>query len=135
MIRKRILQVAVMLATSALQTKENFVLGLLKYILSMQFVESPQHPVYSETLKEFQSTCTIQLHQLATVLPNFLMVSQRTILKPDYADIIQTFYDELEARVNEMINTQPLEDRQKVSFQTFLFIIMYGTPLLWLSVC
>ena len=67
------------LSTSALKTKEHFILGLLKYIFTMQFVDNANHPVYSDAMRELRDACTQQLHQLAISIPDFLIVRIRNI--------------------------------------------------------
>ncbi|KAI9791463.1 MAG: hypothetical protein M1816_003807 [Peltula sp. TS41687] len=110
LIKKRVLQVAVQLATSVLQ-RENFTLRVLQEIFTSQPLDQPAYLPYSDAVKELQSACTHDLHQLAYKMPDFLM----------------TVYDDLEAKINEIIRTYPLDYRPKIAFQTFLFIIIHRT--------
>lgn len=73
MVKRRVLQVGVELATSVLK-RENFTLTVLKHIFTSQPVDRPEYPSYSDAVKELQTACTQELHQLAIKMPDFLMV-------------------------------------------------------------
>lgn len=38
----------------------------------------------------------------------------------------QEVYDQLEAKVNEMITSGNLDEKRQIAYQSFLFIIMYA---------
>ncbi|KAI9820881.1 MAG: hypothetical protein M1832_003514 [Thelocarpon impressellum] len=107
LIRKRILQLGVAFSTSALDKKADFMLKVLKHILVTRPVDDPRYLAYSEAVKDLQNDCSHELRRLAMKMPDYLM----------------TVYDNLELKINEIIATNPLEARQRISFYSFLFII------------
>ncbi|KAI9839739.1 MAG: hypothetical protein M1837_002027 [Sclerophora amabilis] len=109
LIRKRTLQVAVAMSTSALDRNTKFMLLVLKHILMTRPVDNPSYPAYSEAVKDLQNDCTHELQRLAMKMPDYLL----------------NVYDELEAEVNEIAASDRLDDRQKLSFYSFLFTITH----------
>lgn len=75
MIRKRVLQLAVVLSTTALDKKSDFLLKVLEHILMSSPEEHPIHNAYNEAVKEFQSDSTYELQRLARRMPDQLLVS------------------------------------------------------------
>ncbi|KAI9841115.1 MAG: hypothetical protein M1838_003702 [Thelocarpon superellum] len=109
LIRKRVLQLGVAFSTSALDKKADFMLKVLKHILMSRPVEKPEYPTYSMAVKELRNDCLQELRRLARKMPDDLII----------------VYDDLEAKINEIVATQTLEDRQRISFYSFLFIICH----------
>jgi exportin-5 len=108
-IRKRIIQLAVSFSTTALDKKVGFMLKVLEHILMSRPVEQPEHSAYSDAVKELQADGMYELQRLATKMPDQLL------------DV----YDQLEAKVNEIITSGTLEIKRQVSYQTFLFTIIH----------
>ncbi|KAI9758535.1 MAG: hypothetical protein M4579_003027 [Chaenotheca gracillima] len=108
-IRKRILQVAVMASTSVLEKRADFMLFVLKHILMTRSVDHPSYPAYSEAVKELHNDCTSELSRLAAKMPNLLM----------------NVYDDLEAKINDMMVNSSLDERQKLAYSSFLFTITH----------
>ncbi|KAF4632023.1 hypothetical protein G7Y89_g6104 [Cudoniella acicularis] len=109
LIRKRVLQLAVAFSTTALDKKVGFMLKVLEHILMSQPVERPECIAYTEAVKELQSDGTYELQRLACKMPDQLL------------DV----YDQLEAKVNEIIASGRLETKRQTSYQTFLFTIIH----------
>ncbi|RFU29118.1 hypothetical protein B7463_g7211, partial [Scytalidium lignicola] len=108
-IQKRILQLAVAFSTSALDKKVAFMLKVLEHILMSRPVEKPEYGVYSDAVKELQTDGLHELQRLATRMPDQLL------------DV----YDQLEAKVNEIIASGTIDGKRQVSYQTFLFTIIH----------
>ncbi|KAH8819701.1 armadillo-type protein [Xylogone sp. PMI_703] len=108
-IQKRILQLAVAFSTSALDKKVAFMLKVLEHILMSHPVEKPEYAIYSDAVKELQTDGLHELQRLATRMPDQLL------------DV----YDQLEAKVNEIIASGTLDAKRQVSYQTFLFTIIH----------
>ncbi|KAG0647223.1 hypothetical protein D0Z07_7030 [Hyphodiscus hymeniophilus] len=108
-IRKRILQLSVAFSTTALDKKVGFMLKVLEHILMSRPVEHPEHSVYSDAVKELQGDGMYELQRLATKMPDQLL------------DV----YDQLEAKVNEIISSGTLDTKRQTSYQTFLFTIVH----------
>ncbi|KAI9801654.1 MAG: hypothetical protein M1833_002336 [Piccolia ochrophora] len=109
LMRKRVLQLAVVFATSVLEKRTNFMLNVLKHILTTQRVGDPEHPVYNEAVKDLQNDCTHELQRLAFKMPDDLLA----------------VYSDLEAKISEIVSTTTVEDRTRLSFYSFLFIICH----------
>ncbi|KAG9230263.1 armadillo-type protein [Amylocarpus encephaloides] len=109
LIRKRVLQLAGAFSTTALDKNVGFMLKVLEHILMTQPVEKPEYSTYSEAVKELQADGAYELQRLATKMPDNLL------------DV----YDQLEAKVEEIIDSGRLESKRKVTYQTFLFAIIH----------
>ncbi|KAF8866294.1 hypothetical protein BDZ45DRAFT_668118 [Acephala macrosclerotiorum] len=110
-IRKRILQLAVAFSTTALDKHVAFMLKVLEHILMSRPPERPEHTAYNEAVKELHAEGMYELQRLASKMPDQLL------------DV----YDQLEAKVNEIISTTSLDAKRKTSYQTFLFMIIHRT--------
>ncbi|KFX88826.1 hypothetical protein O988_08891 [Pseudogymnoascus sp. VKM F-3808] len=108
-IRMRALQLAVLFSTSALDKKPNFMLQVLEHVLMTRPVDHPEHRAYSDAVKELTSDSMHELTRLATKMPDHLL----------------EVYDQLEAKVSEIIAAGNIESRQEISYRTFLFIIIH----------
>ncbi|PMD42621.1 ARM repeat-containing protein [Hyaloscypha variabilis F] len=110
-IRKRVLQLAVAFSTTALDKKVTFMLKVLEHILMSRPVEQPEFSAYNEAVKELQTDGMYELQRLASKMPDQLL------------DV----YDQLEAKVNEIISSGSLDSKRQVAYQTFLFTIIHRT--------
>jgi exportin-5 len=108
-IQKRILQLAVAFSTSALDKKVGFMLKVLEHILMSRPAEHPEYLAYSDAVKELQADGMYELQRLAIKMPDQLL------------DV----YDQLEAKVNEIISSGTLDTKRQTSYQTFLFTIIH----------
>ncbi|KAI9787672.1 MAG: hypothetical protein M1839_000203 [Geoglossum umbratile] len=109
LIKKRILQLAVTLSTTALDKRAPFMLKVLEHILMIRPTENPAYPAYSEAIKELQQDCTHELHRLAMKMPDHLL----------------TVYDQLQTKIKDILAGGGLDDRQLLAFYMFLFIITH----------
>jgi exportin-5 len=123
-IRKRILQLAVAFSTTALDKKVTFMLKVLEHILMSRPVEQPDFSAYNDAVKELQVDGMYELQRLASKMPDQLLVSNICMRKVVMLTLIQDVYDQLEAKVNEIISSGSLEPKRQVAYQTFLFTIM-----------
>jgi exportin-5 len=108
-IRKRVLNLAVLFSTSALDKKPTFMLKVLEHVLMTQPVDKPECQAYSDAVKELQSDAMHELNRLAMKMPDQLL------------DV----YEQLESKVAQIIATGHLDTKQQVSYQTFLFTILH----------
>lgn len=108
-IRKRVLQLAVLFSTSALDKKPNFMLKVLEHVLMTRPVDRPEHKAYSDAIKELIHDAMHELTRLAIKMPDQLL----------------EVYDQLEAKVGEIIAAGNIDSRQELSYRTFLFTIIH----------
>ncbi|KAI9823504.1 MAG: hypothetical protein M1826_007716 [Phylliscum demangeonii] len=108
MIKKRMLQVAVGLATSAVK-RESFVLTVLKHVFTTLPADRPEYPVYSDAVKEVQMS----------------FVSELCLLAIKATDFLTPIYTDLEAKIGEIRATSVANDRLRISFETFLFLLAH----------
>ncbi|POS87754.1 hypothetical protein EPUL_000519 [Erysiphe pulchra] len=118
-IRKRFLQSSVILSTSVLDQKIDFMLKVLEQILTNKWSESPEHLKYNEAVKEVQVECLIELQRLALKMPDQLLV----------------VYDQLESIVKEILASGTIDSKSQVAFQAFLFTIIHRNTKLKPEVC
>lgn len=114
LIRKRILQLLVAFSVMALDRNPNFMLKVLEHILVTWPATHPEHRVYTEAIKELQAESMVELQRLASKMPDYLL------------DV----YDQIEAKVNEMIASGTLDEKRQITYQTFLFTIVHRTTRL-----
>ncbi|XXH01122.1 phosphatidylinositol 4,5-bisphosphate-binding protein [Hypoxylon texense] len=114
LIRKRLLQLLVAFSTTALNKKPSCMLKVLEYILVTWPATQPEYKVYTDAIKELQAESMIELQRLAINMPNELLV----------------VYDQIEAKVNQMISSGTLDEKRQVSYQTFLFTIIHRSTQL-----
>ncbi|KAH9222210.1 armadillo-type protein [Leptodontidium sp. 2 PMI_412] len=106
-IRKRILQLVVAFSTTAID-KVSFTLKVLEQLLTSRHVERLEYPAYNDAVKELQADSVYELQRLASKMPDQLL------------DV----YEQLEAKVNEIISSGALDSKRQTSYQTFLFTII-----------
>ncbi|KAI1773737.1 ARM repeat-containing protein [Hypoxylon cercidicola] len=109
LIRKRILQLLVAFSTTALNKNPNCMLKVLEHILVTWPATQPEYRVYTDAIKELQAESMVELQRLAINMPDDLVA----------------VYDQIEAKVNEMIASGTLDEKRQISYQTFLFTIIH----------
>ncbi|KAI1371018.1 ARM repeat-containing protein [Hypoxylon crocopeplum] len=114
LIRKRILQLLVAFSIMALDRNPSFMLKVLEHILVTWPATHPDHRVYTDAIKELQAESMVELQRLAVKMPDHLL------------DV----YDQIEAKVNEMIASGTLDEKRQITYQTFLFIIVHRSSRL-----
>ncbi|KAK0750412.1 armadillo-type protein [Schizothecium vesticola] len=109
LIRKRLLQLLVAFSTMVLDTNAGFMLRVLEHILMTWPASQPDFKVFNDAIKDLQSESMVELHRLATKMPDHLL------------DV----YDQLETKVKEMIASGTLDEKRQIAYQSFLFIIIH----------
>ncbi|KAM0322420.1 hypothetical protein ACHAQA_009487 [Verticillium albo-atrum] len=109
MIRKRVLQILVLMSTSALDKRPQFMLKVLEHILMTWPTPQPEHRAFNEAIKDFQSESMFELQRLASKVPDHLLA----------------VYDQVETRVRDMVASGTLDEKRQIAYQTFLFIIVH----------
>ncbi|KAI1181009.1 armadillo-type protein [Nemania sp. FL0916] len=109
LIRKRRLQLLVAFSTSALDKNSSFMLKVLEHILLTWPAPQPDYKVYNDAIKDLQGESTVELQRLATKMPDHLL------------DV----YDQIAAKVDEMIASGTLDEKRQITYRTFLFTIIH----------
>jgi exportin-5 len=109
LMKQRIVKLAVECSARALERNQAFALKVLEHLLLTQTVDQPEHLAYSEAVKELQVYATSELRRLAF----------------RHADYFATFYDQLEAKIQEILNSSRLDEKAEAE--------MYGTLLIVLQ--
>ena len=108
MFRQRVMKTAVEFSNRALEKKESFALKVLEYLLETQLPELPAYPVYSEAVKDLHMYATGELRRLAS----------------RHADYFATFYDQLQAKIQEISANRDLGEKAQAELPAALLIIM-----------
>ncbi|KAK0669753.1 putative importin beta-related nuclear transport receptor [Cercophora samala] len=109
LIRKRVLQLLVAFSTSALDSNPGFMLRVLEHILMTWPALQPDHKLLNDAIRDLQNESMIELQRLASKMPDHLL------------DV----YDQLEAKIKEMISSGTLDEKRQIAYQSFLFIIIH----------
>ncbi|KAI0517714.1 armadillo-type protein [Xylaria bambusicola] len=109
LIRKRILQLLVAFSTSVLDKNPAFMLKVLEHILVTWPATHPEYKLYSDAIKDLQGESMVELQRLAAKMPDHLL------------DV----YDQIAAKVNEMVASGTLDEKRQITYQTFLFTIIH----------
>ncbi|KAI1130165.1 armadillo-type protein [Nemania abortiva] len=109
LIRKRILQLLVAFSTSVLDKNPSFMLKVLEHILVTWPATHPDYKVYSDAIKDLQTESMVELQRLAARMPDHLL------------DV----YDQIAAKVDEMVASGTLDEKRQITYQTFLFTIIH----------
>ncbi|OCK81321.1 ARM repeat-containing protein [Lepidopterella palustris CBS 459.81] len=108
-IAKKVVQLLVTFSTKALPERPAFALNLLEYILNANLQENPDLPQYSDAVKDLERICSVEMQKLAMMFPEEFM----------------GVYDDLECKINSILSSQATDDRQRMAFTAFLFIIVH----------
>lgn len=116
-----------------LDTNAGFMLRVLEHILMTWPASQPDYKVFNDAIKDLQSESMVELHRLATKMPDHLLV--RWEIVSDFgtpANLeLQDVYSQLEDKVKEMVASGTLDEKRQIAYQSFLFIIMYVLICLW----
>ncbi|KAI9658113.1 MAG: hypothetical protein M1829_006839 [Trizodia sp. TS-e1964] len=104
---KRILQLAVIFSTTALDKNAPLMLKVLEHILMIRPVDNPAYPIYSDAVKDLQQDCNIELQRFAIKMPDHLI----------------NIYPQLEAKIGQIVSGETLEDRHRLQLESFLFTV------------
>ena len=108
-IRKKIIQLQVTFSTKTLARRPDFAANVLNYILSLPISEDPTYPAYTDAVKNLQYACTIEAQKLAMAFPDHFLA----------------MYDELEKSIGRILDYELDDDRQRLGYMSFLFIIIH----------
>ncbi|KKY19910.1 putative nuclear import and export protein [Phaeomoniella chlamydospora] len=108
MMKQRVIKLAIELSTRGLERNQSFALRVLEHILVSQPSDRPEYPAYSEAVKELHVFAANELRKLG----------QKN------ADYFSTFYDQLEAKVNDILSSTALDEKPQSELTGLLFIVM-----------
>lgn len=113
LIKRRVIQLVVQFATSALDKRPEFMFKVLEHILMARPIDPPEpkntENRYTAAVKEMKADAMAELQKLGSKMPNQLL----------------PIYDDLEAKINSIIAAGGVDERQQLSYRTFLFIIIH----------
>lgn len=108
-IERKIISLMSTLSTKALGDRPGFALSFLEYMLTIRLADNTFFPQYSDAVKDLERICSLEMQKLAM----------------KFADDFMNVYDQLESKVNEMINDPTTDERQRMAYSAFLFIIIH----------
>jgi exportin-5 len=117
-ISKKIIQLMSTFSTKALPDRPEFALTLLEYIFHTKVPDNTAYPQYSEAVKDLERVCSLEMQKLAML----------------FADDFMAVYPSLDAKINEVVAARGTDERQRMAFTAFLFIIVHRTSTLDRSV-
>lgn len=112
-------------SVTALDSNPEFMLRVLQHILLTWPALKPEYKLYNDAIRELQNESMVELHRLASKMPDHLLVGYKDSDQPSRLMCIQNVYDQLEAKVQEMIASGTLDEKRQIAYQSFLFIIMF----------
>ena len=107
-ISKKVIQLMSTFSTKALPNRPAFALTFLEHMLTIKLADNTDFAQYSDAVKDLERVCSLEMQKLAMKFPD------------DFTNV----YDGLERKINEMVANPATDDRQRMAFQAFLFIIM-----------
>ncbi|KAF2641514.1 ARM repeat-containing protein [Massarina eburnea CBS 473.64] len=108
-ITKKIIQLMSTFSTKALSQRPAFALTFLEYLLTIRLADDPSYSQYSDAVKDLERICSLEMQKLAMKFPEEFM----------------NVYDGLERKINEMIADPNTDERQRMAYSAFLFIIIH----------
>lgn len=113
LIKRRVIQLVVQFATSALDKRPEFMFKVLEHILMARPIDPPEpkntENRYTAAVKEMKADAMAELQKLGSKMPDQLL----------------PIYDDLEAKINSIIGSGEVDERQQLSYRTFLFCIIH----------
>ncbi|KAF2122033.1 armadillo-type protein [Lophiotrema nucula] len=113
-IGKKVIQLMSTFATKALPNRPAFALTFLEHMLTVKLADNEAFPQYSEAVKDLERVCSLEMQKLAMKFPD------------DFMNV----YDSLERKVDELNASPTTDDRQRMAFSAFLFIIIHRSTTL-----
>ncbi|KAF2846049.1 ARM repeat-containing protein, partial [Plenodomus tracheiphilus IPT5] len=117
-VARKIISLMSTLSTKALGDRPAFALSFLEYMLTIRLADDTSFALYSDAVKDLERICSLEMQKLAM----------------KFADDFMNVYDQLEAKINEMINDPTTDERQRMAYSAFLFIIIHRCTTLERSV-
>ncbi|KAI9707228.1 MAG: hypothetical protein M1836_000188 [Candelina mexicana] len=114
LLRRNIIKLLVEFSTKALTNRPDFALKVLEHILLTKTSDNPTFPAYSEAVRELQTTCGHELQRLGL----------------RFADYFVSLFGQLQSDINQIISEGAIDDRQRLSLISFLFIITHRATIL-----
>jgi exportin-5 len=108
-IAKKVISLMATFSTKALPDRSAFALSFLEYMLTIRLADNPEFAQYSDAVKDLERICSLEMQKLAM----------------KFADDFMNVYDQLENKVNEMIADPTTDERQRMAYSAFLFIIIH----------
>ncbi|CAI6339041.1 unnamed protein product [Periconia digitata] len=108
-IAKKVIQLMATFSTKALSERPAFALTFLEYLITLRLVDKPQCTQYSDAVKDLERICSLEMQKLAMKFPDGFM----------------EVYDSLENKINEVIADPAVDERQRMAYSAFLFIIIH----------
>ncbi|KAK2744008.1 hypothetical protein FQN57_004461 [Myotisia sp. PD_48] len=107
-VKQRVIRLCVDVSAKVLESKPSYALKVLEHILGIQVAHHPEFAVYSDAAKELYSMATYEVRRLAV----------------RYSDYFATFYEPLEAKIQEINLRSTAGDRPQMDLSAILLIIM-----------
>ncbi|KAI0389345.1 ARM repeat-containing protein [Xylariaceae sp. FL0594] len=114
LVRRRILQLLVAFSTSVLDRDTAFMFRVLEHILVTWPATHPEHRLYTDAVKDLQAESMVELQRLAAKMPDHLL----------------QVYDQIAAKIDEMVASGTLDEKRQITYRTFLFTIIHRSRLL-----
>ncbi|KAF2679146.1 ARM repeat-containing protein [Lentithecium fluviatile CBS 122367] len=108
-IAKKVIQLMSTFSTKALAERPAFALNFLEYMLTIRLADNPSYTQYSDAVKDLERICSLEMQKLAM----------------KFADEFMKVYDSLERKINEVIADPTADERQRMAYSAFLFIIIH----------
>lgn len=108
-IARKIISLISTLSTKALGDRPAFARTFLEYMLTIRLADNTAYPQYSDAVKDLERICSLEMQKLAM----------------KFADDFMSVYEALEGKINEMINDPTTDERQRMAYSAFLFIIIH----------
>ncbi|KAF2827190.1 ARM repeat-containing protein [Ophiobolus disseminans] len=113
-IARKVISLMSTLSTKALGDRPAFALTFLEYMLTIRLADNTAYPLYSDAVKDLERICSLEMQKLAM----------------KFADDFMNVYEQLESKVNEMISDPTTDERQRMAYSAFLFIIIHRCTVL-----
>ncbi|KAH7393781.1 armadillo-type protein [Phaeosphaeria sp. MPI-PUGE-AT-0046c] len=113
-IARKVISLMSTLSTKALGDRPAFALTFLEYMLTIRLADNTSYLLYSDAVKDLERVCSLEMQKLAMKFAN------------DFMNV----YEQLEAKVNDMINEPTTDERQRMAYSAFLFIIIHRCTIL-----
>jgi exportin-5 len=113
-VARKIISLMSTLSTKALGDRPAFALTFLEHMLTIRLADDTAFPLYSEAVKDLERVCSLEMQKLAM----------------KFADEFMNVYEQLESKINEMINDPTTDERQRMAYSAFLFIIIHRCTVL-----
>ncbi|KAH8726745.1 armadillo-type protein [Phaeosphaeriaceae sp. PMI808] len=113
-IARKMISLISTLATKALGDRPAFALTFLEYMLTIRLADNTDYPLYSDAVKDLERICSLEMQKLAM----------------KFADDFMNVYEQLENKINEMMNDPTTDERQRMAYSAFLFIIIHRSNIL-----